>query len=76
MNKPRFNHLAMVAGMAALLVALSFLPPTQVVSSSPAAQDPPRVVLAEYFTGTWCPFCPASSGALERLQARIGRSGS
>lgn len=33
-----------------------------------------RTVLAECFTGTWCQYCPAAEGALNRLANEMNRS--
>lgn len=44
-------------------------------ASTAVVQQPPvKMVLAEQATGTWCPYCPGSSGALERLEERVGKN--
>lgn len=61
--------LAVFVMLTAAFVAL----PTRPQASSAIVQQPPvKMVLAEYATGTWCPYCPGSSGALKRLEERVG----
>ncbi|MEM4293400.1 MAG: hypothetical protein QXJ27_04455 [Thermoplasmata archaeon] len=41
---------------------------------TPAPESTTRTVLAECFTGTWCPYCPAAEGALNRLANEMNRT--
>jgi thiol-disulfide isomerase/thioredoxin len=67
---PPLKHWAYVA---IFLVAVAISPSVPATSSTTAVQEPARVVLAEQFTATWCPYCPGSTGALERLEAEVGK---
>lgn len=61
------------AGVALLVMAMAILLPPRMETSAAAVQGPTRVVLAEQFTATWCPYCPGSTGALERLEDEVGQ---
>lgn len=50
------------------------LTPKPNASTAVGQQSPVKMVLAEYATGTWCPYCPGSSGALKRLEERVGKN--
>jgi len=72
MTKTILNRIASLACLTAFLLGFVSSPSTSPPASANAAQDSSRPVLAEQFTGTWCPFCPGSSGALERLEGQLG----
>lgn len=72
MTKTILNRIASLACLAAFLLVFTSSPSTPPTASASPAQEAVRPVLAEQFTGTWCPFCPGSSGALERLEDQLG----
>jgi thiol-disulfide isomerase/thioredoxin len=65
-------RLSLIGCIVVFVAAVVLSPSIPVASSSPPVASP-RIVLAEEFTGTWCPYCPGASGALERLEAKLGR---
>jgi thiol-disulfide isomerase/thioredoxin len=73
MNRKMARHLSIVGCAVLALLILVVSGPRAVVSSAAAQEETEKIVLAEQFTGTWCPYCPGSSGALERVQKELGR---
>jgi thiol-disulfide isomerase/thioredoxin len=72
MTKLTATHVSWIVG-GAFLLALIAVPSPAVVASQPATAMTSRVVLAEDFAATWCLFCPGVTGALERLEATVGK---
>lgn len=62
-----------IVGSVAVFLAAFIVSTSRPVAPSVSAQAPVRRILAEQFTGTWCPYCPGSSGALERAEAQLGK---